>query len=169
MKETRKAIGSSLGLVINVDIPKSRVQWGKCLRVRVRINATNRFMRGKKITIEGGESIWVSFTYERLPNFYYRCNLLNHTLKYCAEGLEHSKEEGASVLQYGAWLKGDPICWSGNEMVKYEVRNDAKGSSEKTEARTVRSSALSDLPRKETRASREHGSEKTTLKVSNPM
>lgn len=135
----------------------------------MRVDATNRLVRGKKITIEGGESRWVSFKYERLPNFCYRCGLLNHTLKYCAEGLEHSKEEGASVLQYRAWLKGDLIRRSGNEMVKYEVRNDAEGSSEKTEARTIRSSAVSDLPRKETRAGREHGSEKTTLKVSNPM
>ena len=82
-KETEWAIGSSLGLVMDVDVPKSGVQWGKCLRVRVRINATKQLVRGKKITIEGGENRWVSFKFERLPNFCHRCGLLNHTLKDC--------------------------------------------------------------------------------------
>ena len=68
---------------MDIDVPESGVQWGKCLRVRVRIDATKRLVRGKKITIEGGKSKWVSFKFERLPNFYYRCSLLNHTLKDC--------------------------------------------------------------------------------------
>ena len=68
---------------MDVDVPESGVQWGKCLRVRVRIDATKRLVRGKKITIEGGKSKWVSFKFERLPNFCYRCSLLNHTLKDC--------------------------------------------------------------------------------------
>ena len=32
-KEMGKAIGSSLGKVINVDVADTRVQWGICLRV----------------------------------------------------------------------------------------------------------------------------------------
>ncbi|XP_075654591.1 uncharacterized protein LOC142624738 [Castanea sativa] len=168
-KETRKAIGSSLGLVLDVDVLESGVQWGKCLRVRVRINVKKRFVRGKKITIEGGESRWVSFKYERLPNFCYRCGLLNHALKDCNEGLEHSKEERINVLRYRAWLRGDLIRRSGNEMARYGVRNDAEGSFEKTEVRMVRTPKVSNLPRREMGAGRTHGSEKTTLKVSNPM
>ncbi|KAK7814756.1 uncharacterized protein CFP56_002619 [Quercus suber] len=108
-KETGWVIGSSLGLVLDVDVPESRVQWSKCLRVRVRIDVTKRLVRGKKITIEGGESIWVSFKFERLPNFCYRCGLLNHALKDCNKGFKLSKNEGENVLQYGAWLRGDPL------------------------------------------------------------
>ena len=52
---------------MDVDVPKSGVQWGKFLRVRVLINATKQLVRGKKITIEGGENRWVSFKFERLP------------------------------------------------------------------------------------------------------
>lgn len=62
--ETRWAIGSSLGSVLNVDVPDSGVQWGKCLRVRECIDVTRRLVRGRKITIEGGESKWVYFKYE---------------------------------------------------------------------------------------------------------
>ena len=54
-------IGSSLGSVLDVDVSESGVQWSKRLRVRVRIYVTKRLVRGKKITIEGGESKWVIF------------------------------------------------------------------------------------------------------------
>ena len=62
-KETGWAIGSSIGEVMEVDVPDSGVIWGKSLRVRVRIDATKRLIRGKKITIEGGAARWVQFKY----------------------------------------------------------------------------------------------------------
>ena len=80
-KETGWAIGSSLGEIMEVNVPDSGVIWGKRLRVRVRIDVTNRLIWGKKISIEGGEARWVQFKYERLPNFCYRCGLLSHALK----------------------------------------------------------------------------------------
>ena len=39
-----------------MDVPKKGVQWGKYLRVRVRVIATKKLIRGKKVTIEGGEA-----------------------------------------------------------------------------------------------------------------
>nr|POF10194.1 uncharacterized protein CFP56_14134 [Quercus suber] len=106
-KETGWAIGSSLGEVMEVDVPDSGVHWGKCLRVRVRIDATKRLIRGKRITIEGGESRWVQFKYERLPNFCYCCGLLSHVLKECPILPDKGRKEEES-LQYGPWLRGDP-------------------------------------------------------------
>ena len=107
-KETGWAIGSSLGEVMEVDVPDSGVIWGKFLRVRVRIDATKRLIRGKKITIEGGEARWVQFKYERLPNFCYHCGLLSHALKDCPE-LSNTGRLSEVGLQYGAWLRGDPF------------------------------------------------------------
>ena len=85
-KDTGWAIGSCLGLVLDVDVTKTGVQWGKCLSLRVKIDVTERLVRGKKISSEGGEPKWVNFRYERLPNFCYRCGLLSHSLKECSEG-----------------------------------------------------------------------------------
>lgn len=84
-KETACAIGSKLGSVMEVDVADSGVQWGKYLRVWVKIVCSKKLVRGKKVTIEGGESRWVQFKYERLPNFCYRCGLLNHALRDCPE------------------------------------------------------------------------------------
>ena len=47
------------------------------------MDVTKRLVWGKKITVGGGESRWVNFKYERLPNFCYQCGLLSHTLKDC--------------------------------------------------------------------------------------
>ena len=55
------------------------------LRVRVKIDVTKKLVRGKKVMIEGGEQRWINFRYERLPNFCYRCGLLNHDLRDNAE------------------------------------------------------------------------------------
>ena len=58
--------------------------------------------------VEGGESRWVNFKYERLPNFCYRCGLLNHTLKECPENdAEKTNTIEEETLQYGAWMIGD--------------------------------------------------------------
>lgn len=58
-KETTWAIESKLGFVMEVEVVDSRVQWGKFIRVRVRIDNTKKLVRGKKVTIEGGDSRWI--------------------------------------------------------------------------------------------------------------
>ena len=100
-KETGWAIGSSLGTVLEVDVPESGVNWGKFLRVRVQIDVTKRLIRGKRISIEGGESRWVQFKLERLPNFCYRCGLLSHALRDCLLP-PVIDQQGEEHLQYGA-------------------------------------------------------------------
>ncbi|XP_075665851.1 uncharacterized protein At4g02000-like [Castanea sativa] len=117
-KDTGWAIGSKLGEVLEVDVSDSGVQWGRCLRVRVNIDVTKKLIRGKKIDVEGGESRWINFKYERLPNFCYRCGLLDHGIKECLEGplVNGVVEEGS--LQYGAWLRGDPWQRFGGDTVK---------------------------------------------------
>lgn len=78
---------------------------GKYLWVRVQIDATEKLVLGKKVTIEGGERRWVSFKYKRLQNFCYRCGLLNHDVKDCLDTPEKDKQEAIENLQYRAWLK----------------------------------------------------------------
>ncbi|XP_030949448.1 uncharacterized protein LOC115973328 [Quercus lobata] len=90
-KEIGLAIGAKLGEVLEIDVQESGVHWGTCLRVKVHLDVTKRLLRGKKITMEGGESRWVNFKYERLPNFCYQCGLLNHTLKECPKNGEGNK------------------------------------------------------------------------------
>ncbi|KAK7842500.1 hypothetical protein CFP56_013714 [Quercus suber] len=48
-------IGAKIEWVIEVDVPEKRVQWGKHLRVRVNIDTSKKLVRGKKVSIEGGD------------------------------------------------------------------------------------------------------------------
>ena len=106
-RESGKAIGASLGKVIDVDVVNTRVQCGTCLRVWVAIDVTWKLIRGRKINFEEGEARWVHFKYERLPNLYYRCGLLEHDLKDCLESTRNDKEEERRTnkkRRLGVWL-----------------------------------------------------------------
>ena len=114
-RETGKTIGASLGKVVDVDVADNGVQWGKYLRVRVEVDVTRKLIRGRKINIVGEEARWVHFKYERLPNFCYRCGLLEHDLRECPVSVGRDKAEGMEDLQYGAWLRGEPTRRLGGE------------------------------------------------------
>ncbi|XP_023896455.2 uncharacterized protein LOC112008355 [Quercus suber] len=101
-KETTWAIGSKLGSVMEVDVSDTGVQWVKYLRARVKMDVIKKLVRGKKITIEGGESRWVHFKYERLPNFCYRCGLFSHAIRDCSESVGSNYQTDESQMQYGA-------------------------------------------------------------------
>ena len=47
------------------------------------------------------------FKYKRLPNFCYRCGLMEHDLKYFLERRGNNKNGEVGNLQYGAWLRGE--------------------------------------------------------------
>ena len=72
-------------------------------------------LRGKKVSIEGGESRWVFFKFERLPNFCYRCGLLDHGEKDCPERKDGENYGDEERKQYGAWLRGEPGRSSGRD------------------------------------------------------
>ncbi|KAK7841066.1 hypothetical protein CFP56_015952 [Quercus suber] len=96
---------------MEVDVPESGVLWGKCLRARVCIDVSKRLVRGKKVIIEGGESQWVHFRYERLLNFCYECGMLNHAMKEFPEKSMENNQLTKECKQYEAWLKGESLSW----------------------------------------------------------
>ena len=123
-------------------MPDSGVQWSRCLCVRVRIDVTRRLVRGRKITIEGGETKWVNFKYERLPNFCYRCGLLNHALKDCSDDQDQRILKQDNQLQYRAWLRGEPVRWGGRGLNKQSYGGVAVQRSRATEEATMKSAEL---------------------------
>ena len=72
----------------------------------MKIDVTKKLVKGKKVKIEGGEQRWISFRYERIPNFCYRCGLRSHDLRDCAEASDKENHTEQTTLQYGPWLRG---------------------------------------------------------------
>ena len=102
------AIGGKIGEVLEVDVPEKGVQWGKYLRVKVNLDKSRKLVRGKKVCIEGSSGRWVFFKYERLPNFCYRCGMLDHGEKVCSKSMPREENGEKGNAQYGPWLRGEP-------------------------------------------------------------
>ena len=98
-------IRSKIGEVMEVDVLDKRVQWGMYLRVRVSIDTTKKLVRGKTVSIEGGEGRWMFFKYEQLPNFCYKCGMLDHGEKECPKKEQGEDSGSRGSLQYGLWLR----------------------------------------------------------------
>lgn len=101
-RESGIEIEAKIGMVLDIDVPEKGVQWGKFLRVRIHFDATKKLVRGKRVTIEGGESKWIFFKYEQLPNFYYQCGMLNHGENDCLEKTSTGNRDREDCMQYGA-------------------------------------------------------------------
>ena len=94
--------------------------------MRIRIDVTKQLMRGKRVTIEGGESRWVNFKYEWLPNFCYNCGMLSHALKYFSSSSKNPQQKNGD-LQYGAWLRGEPIRIGFKDLPKLGMEGEGGG------------------------------------------
>ena len=96
---------SKIGEVMEVDVPKKGVQWGKYLRVQVQVDTSEKLIRGKRVSIEEDGGRWAFFKYERLPNFCYVCGMLDHGEKECMEKENGGVgDDGKGIMQYGAWM-----------------------------------------------------------------
>ncbi|KAI7990869.1 Uncharacterized protein LOK49_LG12G01876 [Camellia lanceoleosa] len=108
-KEVGVLIGNSIGTFDDMDYAEDGVAWGKSLRIRVAININKPLRRGMKITLGQKDLMWVSFKYERLPNFCFACGILGHNQRECdLKLIGHSAPDGSHV-QYGSWLRADTI------------------------------------------------------------
>ena len=97
------------------------------MRVKVCVDTTKKLVRGKKVTIEGGEARWVFFKYEWLPNFCYQCGRLDHGVKECTEKASMENKADEERMQYGAWLRGEPGKKGGWEQGRMGDENDGEG------------------------------------------
>ena len=75
-------MGETLGTVTK---PKDvyDIQGGNFMRVRVAGDITKPLCRGRKLTQDQTDKVWVSFMYAHLPNICYWCGHLSHDDKDC--------------------------------------------------------------------------------------
>ncbi|KAI7989409.1 Uncharacterized protein LOK49_LG13G02902 [Camellia lanceoleosa] len=100
-REVGALIGNSIGTFADMDYAEGGVAWGKSLRIRVAINIHKPLRRGMKITLGQKDPVWVSFKYERLPNFCFACGILGHNQRECDLKLIGQHVPGDSEVQYG--------------------------------------------------------------------
>lgn len=96
-----EVLGNSIGTFVEVDLDKEDKSWENSLRIKVKIDVKELLERGLVIKVgTRAKESWVSVTYERLPDFCYKCGKLGHTYMDCDEEIP-KEEEGL----YGDWMR----------------------------------------------------------------
>lgn len=78
-------IEESIGKVIEVDTQEDGSRWGCNLRVRVECDLSKVVARGRMVNIQG-KSMWVPFSYEKLPKLCFKCRRILHQPQGCSSG-----------------------------------------------------------------------------------
>ncbi|XP_073275452.1 uncharacterized protein [Primulina huaijiensis] len=100
-KNTLAKIGSHIGVVEEVDEGLNGSCLGQFSRIRVRINITKPLKKFIRVStgMDHDDNI-IIVSYERLPDFCYRCGIIGHSFRTC----EASMGENIS-MEYGSWMR----------------------------------------------------------------
>ncbi|BFG20610.1 hypothetical protein CerSpe_068840 [Prunus speciosa] len=98
-----RQIGNSLGRCLDVLEGMEGGCLGRFLRIRVCLDVSKPLWRGKKLTLPYGNTEFVDFRYERLPEFCFCYGRVGHVFKECAFVDQAAKQ--ACEKPYGIWLK----------------------------------------------------------------
>ncbi|XP_012837518.1 PREDICTED: uncharacterized protein LOC105958060 [Erythranthe guttata] len=75
------------------------------MRVKVQIDVSQKLKRGMYLHEANGNKVWVTVTYERLPNFCFLCGILGHGAGKCPLRYEEGFIDPGENLPYGTWLR----------------------------------------------------------------
>ena len=104
-QEAATLLAAPLGVIEQVAEGDSAIGNGQCLRIRVRLDISKPLCRGRKARFEKGRETWVSFKYERLPNFCYWCGCVTHSEKDCSFWLCNKNSLRVEDQQFGPWMR----------------------------------------------------------------
>uniref|UniRef100_A0A2N9J7Z2 Reverse transcriptase domain-containing protein n=1 Tax=Fagus sylvatica TaxID=28930 RepID=A0A2N9J7Z2_FAGSY len=104
-KAVAEQLGRSIGEVVRTQVHDEESGSGRYMRIRVRVDISRPLCRGRRIGLTNGGEGWVSFRYERLPNFCYWCGIPTHGEKDCEAWLKTGDAEKAKIPEFGEWLR----------------------------------------------------------------
>ena len=110
-EEAGRDIGSKIGRVMEVDKRSWQADQEKFMRVRIELPIEKPLRRGGYVSNMDGDRCWVSFKYERLLTFCFKCGKIGHDEKHCGVVTEKQSME----KQYGDWLRAGSMSKGSNE------------------------------------------------------
>lgn len=103
-REVGCKIGETMGDVEEGDVIGDGVGWGRCLCIRINIDLTMPLDRGRALTLNS-KSIWVSFKYEKPPQFCFKCERIFHAQNNCRGKIGFRLNDEETENQLGVWLR----------------------------------------------------------------
>ncbi|KAH7841895.1 hypothetical protein Vadar_013209 [Vaccinium darrowii] len=97
-------IGRRIGTVLEVNKVIEKGDWGRYVRVRVRIPLNRPLRRGGNVVLGEGLKCWVDYKYERLPLFCHYCGLIDHEIQECSVKSKDVMEGYVKENSYGPWM-----------------------------------------------------------------
>lgn len=82
------------------------VGWGRYMRIRVAINLYQPLDKGHALLLTG-KSCWVSFRYEKLPVFCFKCGRILHEPTGCTVKESKNQSHNKGFPEWGSWLRAD--------------------------------------------------------------
>lgn len=122
--EVAMDLGASLGQVEPYSMAGEEQSGENNPRVRVHLDITKPLCRGRKVRLGKGKSGWLTFKYERLPNFCYVYGLLTHGDKDCGIRMKTRGDDPRAPPQYGPWLRVEPEKFQRKSFVTVEGRRN---------------------------------------------
>ncbi|KAH7854377.1 hypothetical protein Vadar_013096 [Vaccinium darrowii] len=97
-------IGKRIGEVLDVNKATENKEWGRYIRVRVRIPLNRPLRRGGYVLLGAGDKCWVDYKYERLPGFCFYCGFLDHETRDCQVRCKDLADGTLKENPYGSWM-----------------------------------------------------------------
>lgn len=102
-----RSLGAKFGGFMEWDKYEAR-RYGVSLRIRVWLNIASPLRRGQMVAGHGGAPLRVSFKYEKIVNFCFRCGMIDHVTADCA------LPDDGTPNRFGMWLRGEVERRRGN-------------------------------------------------------
>lgn len=98
-----ESIGATLGTLVPVQ-DKSKMFGGNFMQVKVQIDPSQPLCRGCEDDFRHQKKSWVSFKYEKLPNFCYCCGLRFYDAKDSECWVRSKGTLNLDSQEFGEWL-----------------------------------------------------------------
>ena len=135
--KTTIELGESLGQVTPCENPNKLVG-GDFLRVHVEIDVSKPLYRGRRVALDDNNERWISFKYEKLPNFCYWCSLISHDKKDCDLWLARKDTRNIEPMKYGPWLRAMPFNSGKTSFTLVSGMGDGLGGASKPSKTTTK-------------------------------
>ncbi|OMO81698.1 Zinc finger, CCHC-type [Corchorus capsularis] len=104
-KANAEKIAATFPGLVELDFDSEEpVRWNGVLRMKVKVNVEDPLKTGFYLQRKYKPSSWVSFKYERLPDFCFHCGRLGHVNKDCK-----FRDDGRKKGSYGHWMKANQL------------------------------------------------------------
>ncbi|KAL0433775.1 UNVERIFIED_CONTAM: hypothetical protein Slati_2711800 [Sesamum latifolium] len=100
-------IGNKVGKFVDHDLHEQGFAWTSTLKLRVAMNVYKPLKRALRLMLSPEEDTLITFTYARLPNFYYLCGVICYIAKFCPLRYNDDFVDPEDNLPFGPWIRAN--------------------------------------------------------------